>query len=120
MKELDAKTIEEATKYQMDVVLRKANDAVKNGAVTIEFLCFLREQILQGFTKYYGKYLSVIQAIYAIEINDDIAKKMSKCKTGKELILRFYEDLQKRYLEEQKGLLSDIFSAVTVWIEQQK
>lgn len=120
MKELDAKTIEEATKYQMDVVLRKANDAVKNGAVTIEFLCLLREQIIMGCTMHDDEHVAILQTLNKIVIDEGMAKKMAKSKTGKELILRFYEDLQKSYLEEQKGLLSDIFSAVTVWIEQQK
>ena len=120
MTKLDAKTIEEAMKYQMDAVLRKANDAVNGGNVTIELLCFLQEQIIMGCTMRDDEHEAILQSLNEIVIDEDMRKKMSKCKTGKDLILRFYDELQKGFPEEQKSLLHDIFYAVTEWVKQQK
>ncbi len=70
------------------------------------------------------KHSSVILSLDRIAIDDEMVKRMSRCKNGKDLILRFYGELQKKYLEEhpeeQKGLLDDIFAEVTEWIKQQK
>ena len=116
--------LEETTaRLNMDSVLKLANDAVKNGKVNAKLLQDLREQVTNEKTMLLDEHLPVIQSLHNIAIDDEIVKRMSNCKNGKDLILRFYEELQKRYLEEhleeQKSMLGDIFAEVTEWVRQQ-
>lgn len=111
---------ETAARLHMDAVLRRADDAIKNGKVDANFLGNLREQVTNKNSMLLDEHSPVIQSLHKIAIDDEMEKRMSKCKNGKDLILRFYEELQKRYLEEQKGLLDDIFAEVTEWVKQQK
>lgn len=111
---------ETAARLHMDAVLRLVDDAVKNGKVNAKLLLDLREQVTSDKSMLLDEYSPVIQSLHKIAIDDEMEKRMSKCKNGKDLILRFYEELQKRYLEEQKGLLDDIFAEVTEWVKQQK
>lgn len=109
---------ETAARLHMDAVLRRADDAIKNGKVDANFLWNLREQVTNKNSMLLDEHSPVIQSLHKIAIDDEMEKRMSKCKNGKDLILRFYEELQKRYLEEQKGLLDDIFAEVTEWVKQ--
>ena len=110
---------ETAARLSMDSVLRCADEAIKNGKVDANLLKNLRDQVTNDNSMLVDEHLPVIQSLLKISIDDEMVKRMSKCKNGKNLILRFYEELQKRYLEEQKGLLDDIFAEVTEWVKQQ-
>ncbi len=49
-----------------------------------------------------------------------MVEQMSKNKTGRDLIVNFYEELQRRLPKEQQAPLDDIFAEVTEWVKQQK
>lgn len=100
-------------------MLNIAQGAVENCKVDANLLWNLREQVTHG-AKHDNKLLPILRSLEKIVIDDDMVKKMSKCKTGKELVLRFYEELQKGFPKEQEDLLADIFFEVTEWVKQQK
>lgn len=100
-------------------MLNIAQEAVENGEVNCELLKNLREQATHAAV-YDSAHLPVIQSLHNIAIDDDMVEKMSQCKSGQELILRFYEELQNGFPEEQKFLLADIFSEVTEWVKKQR
>lgn len=104
----------------MDSVLRLADDAVKDGKVDANFLWNLREQVTNDKSMLLDEHSPVIQSLHKIAIDDEMVKKMSKCTSGKELILSFYEELQRGFPIEQNKLLDDIFAEVIEWVKQQK
>lgn len=101
-------------------MLRIAQDAVENGKVDANLLKNLRGQVTDDNSIFDNEHLPILRSLDKIAIDDEMVKRMSRCKNGKDLILRFYGELKKKYLEEQKGLLDDIFAEVTEWIKQQK
>lgn len=99
-------------------MLHVAQQKVEEGAVDVNFLKTLLEQITSERSMLLDdKFRAIIKSLEA-KIDDDMTKKISKCKTGKELVLHFYEELQKGFPEEQEDLLADIFSEVTEWVKQ--
>lgn len=111
---------ETAARLNMDSVLRLADDAIKNGKVDAKLLKNLREQVTNKNSMLLDEHSPVIQSLHKIAIDDEMVKRMSKCTSGKELILSFYEELQSGFSIEQKKLLDDIFAEVTEWVKQQK
>lgn len=105
-------------KNDWDSMLNITQEAIENGKVDANLLRNLRGQVTDG-AKHDNKHLPILQSLEKIVIDDDMVQRMSKCKTEKELILRFYEELQERFPKEKKLLLEDIFSEVTEWIKQQ-
>ncbi len=108
-------------KNDWDSMLSIAQDAVKTGTVDTKLLKILLEQV----TSDRGLLLDdehrlVIQALWSIDIDKKMVEQMSKNKTGRDLIVNFYEELQRRLPKEQQAPLDDIFAEVTEWVKQQK
>ena len=108
----EPRTKSRSMKNNWDSMLNIAQEAVEKGEVNCELLKNLREQATHA-AEYDSVHLPVIQLLHNMAIGDDMVEKMSQCKSGQELILRFYEELQNGFPEEQKFLLADIFSEVT-------
>lgn len=108
-------------KNDWDSMLSIAQDAVKTGTVDTKLLKIILEQV----TSDRGLLLDdehrlVIQALWSIDIDKKMVEQMSKNKTGRDLIVNFYEELQRRLPKEQQAPLDDIFAEVTEWVKQQK
>ena len=108
-------------KDNWDSMLSIAQDAVKTGSVDAKLLKILLEQFTSDRDLLIDdEHLSVIRSLYKIDIDQKLVEQMSKNKTGRDLIVNFYEELQRRLPKEQQAPLNDIFSEVTEWVKQQK
>ena len=102
-------------------MLKIAQEAVEKGSVDANLLRNLLGQVTSDNDLLIDdKHLSVIKSLCKIEIDKKLVEQMSKNKTGRDLIVNFYEELQRRFTEEQKTVLDDIFAEVTEWVKQQK
>lgn len=103
-----------------DSMLKFAQNKVEEGVVDANVLKILLEQITNDRAMILDDEIRAIIQSLETKIDENMVTILSKCKTGRDLLLRFYEELQKRYLEERKCLMADIFSEVTEWVLQQK
>ena len=117
----EPRTNNKKMKNDWDSMLSIAQDAVKTGSVDAKLLKILLEQVtIDRDLLIDDEHRLVIQSLCSIDIDKKLVEQMSKNKTGRDLIVNFYEELQRKLPKEQQASLNDIFSEVTEWIKQQK